>query len=140
VTVGTALFFAKCDDGRRLKMGKYVKWIEYRGKKILYSDYSGLKSAEYEAAIEETIEELLNLPDGTIAASITNVKGTTMSNLTSAKGRQITALLKKKKLSGPTAVVGMSELVGTVARMMQPNVHTTKTVEEAKDWIVSQMD
>jgi hypothetical protein len=121
-------------------MGKYVKWIEYRGKKILYSDYSGLKGAEYEAAIDETIEELLNMPDGTVAPSITNIKGTTMSNLTSGKGRQITALLKKKNLSGPMAMVGVSELVGAVVRLLQPNVHIAKSVEEAKEWVVNQSE
>ena len=36
-------------------MGKYVRWIEYRGQKILYSDYSGLRGAEYEVAVDETV-------------------------------------------------------------------------------------
>jgi hypothetical protein len=121
-------------------MAKYVKWIEHRGQRILYSDYSGLKGADYEAAVDETLAELLKIPDGTTAPSITNIKGTTMSNLTSGKGRQITALLKKKNLSGPMAMVGVSELVGAVVRLLQPNVHTAKSVEEAKEWVVSQSE
>jgi hypothetical protein len=120
-------------------MGKHVMWIEYRGKKILYNDYSGLSGAEYEAAFEETIEELVNLPDGSIAPSITNLKGASISDLTASRGQQMAALVKKKKLRGPVVVVGVSDLVGSLARLMRSNVHKAKTLEEAKDWVVSQL-
>lgn len=120
-------------------MGKYVKWIEYRGQKILYSNYSGLGPAEYEAAVDETMDELLKLPDGMIAPSITNVTGTTMSTVTAAKGRRVADLTKKKNLKGPTVLVGVSGLVGSVAGLMF-DVHFAKTLQEAKEWIVSHPD
>ena len=118
-------------------MGKHVKWIEYRGQKILYSDYSGLKGADYEAAVDETIQELLKLPDGATAPSITNVKGTTMSSVTAAKGREAAALVKKKNLKGPTVIVGVSGLVASVVSLLKSDVHMAKTLEEAKEWVLS---
>jgi hypothetical protein len=121
-------------------MGKHVKWIEYRGQRILFSDYSGLTGAEYEAAVDETVEELLKLPDGATAPSITNIKGTAMSPTTAAKGRKVAALVKKKILKGPTVVVGVSGLVGSVIGLLQMDVHMAKTLEEAREWIVSHQE
>ena len=118
-------------------MAKYVRWIEYRGQKILYSDYSGLKGAEYEAAVDETLAELLRIPDGTTAPSITNIKGTTMSPATAAKGRQVAELVTKKKLKGPTVVVGASALATSVISLMKTDIHVAKTLEEAKEWVVN---
>src|SRR5512137_1008973 len=100
-------------------MGKHVCWIEYHGQKILYSDYSGLRGAEYEEAVDETVEELLKLPDGAAAASITNVKATSMSPATAAKGREVAALVRKKKLKGPTVLVGVSGLAASVVGLLQ---------------------
>ena len=118
-------------------MGKYVRWIEYRGQKILYSDYSGLRGAEYEVAVDETVEEVLKLPDGVTAPSITNVTGTSMSPTTAGKGREVAALVKKKNLKGPTVLVGVSGLVGSVVGLLQIDVHMAKTLEEAKEWVVT---
>jgi hypothetical protein len=118
-------------------MGKHVQWIEYPGQKILYSDYSELKGAGYEAAVDETLAELLKLADGTIAPSITNIKGTAMSPASAAKGREVVALVKKKNLKGPTVIVGASGLVGSVIGLMQIDVHIAKTLEEAKEWVVT---
>lgn len=118
-------------------MGKHVQWIGYRGQKILYSDYSGLKGADYEAAVDETLAELLKLPDGTTAPSITNIKGTAMSPASAAKGREVVALVKKKSLKGPTVIVGASALVGSVVGLMQIDVHIARTLEEAKEWIAN---
>jgi hypothetical protein len=118
-------------------MGKHVTWIEYRGQKILYSDYSGLRGAEYEEAVDETVEEVLKLPDGATAPSITNVKGTSMSPATAAKGREVAALVKKKNLKGPTVLVGVSGLAASVVGLLQIDVHMAKTLEEAKQWVLS---
>jgi len=118
-------------------MGKYVRWIEYRGQKILYIEYSGLQGADFEAAVDETMEELLKLPDGVTAPSITNFKGNRMSSVTAAKGREVAALVKKKKLKGPTVIVGISGLAASVVGLLKPDVHMAKTIEEAKEWIVS---
>ena len=118
-------------------MGKHVTWIEYRGQKILYSDYSGLRGAAYEAAVDETVEELLKLPDGTTAPSITNIQGTSMSPTTAAKGREVVALVKKKNVKGPTVIFGVSGLVGSVIGLLQMDVHTAKTFEEAKEWVLT---
>ncbi len=106
-------------------------------REILYSDYSGLRGAEYEAAVDETVEEVLKLPDGATAPSITNVKGTSMSPATAAKGREVVALVKKKNLKGPTVLVGVSGLVGSVVGLLQIDVHMAKTLEEAKEWVVT---
>ncbi|MDM7999402.1 MAG: hypothetical protein QUS33_05215 [Dehalococcoidia bacterium] len=117
-------------------MGKYVSWIEHRGQRILYSDYSGLKGSDYEAAVDETLAELTKLPDGITAPSITNIKGTAMTPRTAAKGREVAALVKKKRLKGPTVVVGASGLAASVIGLMQVDIHLAKTLEEAKEWIV----
>jgi hypothetical protein len=118
------------------EIGKHVKWIEHRSQRILYSDYSGLKGADYEAAVDETLAELLKIPDGTSAPSITNIKGTTMSPATAAKGREVAELVNKKRLKGPTVVVGASALAGSVISLMQADIHVAKTPEEAKQWVV----
>lgn len=118
-------------------MAKYVKWMEYRGQKILYSDYSGLKGAAYESAVDETLAELLSIPDGATAPSITNTNGTTMSPATAAKGWQVAELVTKKRLKGLTVVVGASALAASVISLMQTDIHAAKTLEEAKEWIVN---
>lgn len=119
-------------------MSKSVQWIEYKGKRILFNNFAGLAGAEYMAAVEASQQELQKLPDGTHYLSLTDTTHVTLTAEMSAKGREVMAMVKKKKLVPVAAIVGISGIAATVAKLVQPTMYFAKTLEEAKEWLVAQ--
>lgn len=119
-------------------MSGAVGWIEYKGKKILLSDYAGLKGEEFLAAIDATRKELMKLPVGAYHRTLTVITDTDMSPASAAKGQAISDLIRERRLVGHQAIVGASGPVESVIPVIKPGVHLAKTIEEAKDWLVSQ--
>ncbi len=121
-------------------MSQAVYWIQYKGKKILVNDYSGLKGEELLTALEATHKETLRLPIGSHRREVTILTDTSMTPESAAKGRVIEETIRERGLVGPRAMVGAKVIVGSVSQLIAQDLHMAKTVQEAKDWLVSQPD
>lgn len=124
----------------RLNMSQAVYWIQYKGKKILVNDYSGLKGEELLTALEATRKETLRMPIGSYRREVTILTDTSMTPESAAKGRVIEETIRERRLVGPRAMVGAKVIVGSVSQLIAQDLHMAKTVQEAKDWLVSQPD
>jgi len=119
-------------------MSKYVQWIEYRGKKILVSNYSGLEEKEQIKAMEETKQELLKQPAGSQALTLTDVSKAPSTAATRDKAKDLEAAIKGKGFVSHAAIVGMSGWQKTMAQLIKPDAYFAKSIEDAKDWLVEQ--
>jgi hypothetical protein len=118
-------------------MGQYTQWIDYKGKKILISDYSGLKAAEYVQAIEETKWELLNQQDKA-PLSITDISDTFSTDATSAKGKELIAEVEGNGIKGKAALVGVTGVKRILVQAIKKDVFFANSIEEAKEWLVKE--
>ena len=119
-------------------MSKYVQWIEYRGKKILVSNYSGLEEKEQIKAMEETKQELLKQPAGSQALTLTDVSKAPSTAATRDKGKELEAAIAGKGFVSLTAIVGLSGWQKVMAQLIKPDAYFAKSIEDAKDWLVEQ--
>ena len=116
-------------------MGK-VKWIEYKGKRILHADYSLLSADECQKAIDEAIDIMGKLPADSELLDFADVTGTPITTDVTGKFRELGTA--RKRLKGATAVVGLSGFGKAVASLLNPGMKYVASVEEAKEWLVKQ--
>ena len=119
-------------------MSKYVQWIEYRGKKILVSNYSGLEEKEQVKAMDETRQELLKQPAGSQALTVTDVSNARSTAATRDKAKELEAAIKEKGFVSHTAIVGVSGWQKVMAQLIKPDSYFATSIEDAKDWLVRQ--
>ncbi len=120
-------------------MGKYVQWITYKGKRILFLNAKGLREAEYMVAMEEMRQELLKERDGVLV--LVDATGTEMTTQTTNKAKEIATATKDKGIPDkPSVVVGLTGLQRAVAQLFGRGIHFSGTIEEAKDWLVKEDD
>ena len=91
-------------------MSKYVQWIEHKGKKIMFCNFAGLAGDEYMEAMEATQQEVLKLPEGSFYLCLMNVLNVRMTPEMTNKGREILAIVEKRRLTEKLALVGVSEI------------------------------
>ena len=125
-------------------MTKYVQWIEYKGKRLLYVDFSGIQDeAVYLGAIGEVEEEICSQPAGTMVPLLLNVSDTHMTMEVSNRSKQLMAAASERGIpDSPTAIVGMSGIQKAVVQAMQflrPDIHVAPSIEDAKDWLAEQV-
>ncbi len=116
-----------------------LEWIDYKGKKILYSDCSNLKT-------EEANRKQLEIQMDTIAKSkepvllLVNVEGSVMTpantEYTKKRLQELGKKVKKSALVGvtgfkPVIVEGIGRAAGDLNQAM------FATLDEAKDWLIS---
>ncbi len=121
-------------------MGKYVQWIEHKGKKILFSNYSGLEGEEYLRAIDETKQELLKQAVGSRVLTLTDTSNSHASTATKDKAKGLQAATKEKGITTRAAIVGVSGWQRVIAQLIRADIHFAPSIEDAKDWLVKQAD
>ncbi len=121
-------------------MSKHIQWITHKGQNILFNDYTGLKGEEYLEAIEETKQELLRHPKGSTILTLTDVSNSVASPDTTKKARELTAATKEHGITSIAASVGMTGIKRSLAQFIRRDVHFAGSIEEAKDWLVGQVD
>ena len=89
-------------------------------------------------ALDASRQEVLKLPEGSFYLSLVDVSNVKMTPEMTAKGREISALVKERRLSTKSACVEMTPLQASVARLAQPDIYFAKDIEEAKEWLVAQ--
>ncbi len=121
-------------------MSKYVQWIEHKGKKILFSNYSGLEGEEYLRAIDETKQELLKQPAGSRVLTLTDTSNSHATVATKDKAKEQQAAMKEKGIATQAALVGVSGWQKVIAQLIRRDVYFAQGIEDAKDWLVEQAD
>jgi hypothetical protein len=119
-------------------MGKHVRWITHKGKRILVVNAAGLREAEYIAALEEMRQELRR--DRTGPPVLIDLSQWEMTAAAINKAKEVSSSLKSEGVPfGPNALVGMSGLQKSVADLsVKHKVYYAVTVDEAKEWLVKQ--
>lgn len=131
-----------CDIGRLSHPVQRSKFIEHKGTRILYNDFSGLENSE--AALEalaDTRDLIAEQPEGSLL-TLTNVAGTNLFETDVA-----TALYELLRHNKPyvraAALVGIAgqgqdDLYHLVTHQARRKFKTFDDLEEAKDWLVEQ--
>lgn len=122
----------------RKKMSKHIQWIEHKGKRILHSDFSGLKGEEYVRAIDECYREILRQPADSIVLSLTDTSNSLSSSDTTAESKDWEAVVKEKGILMRVAVVGIPLWQKVAAQLIRADIYYASSVEDAKDWLVAQ--
>lgn len=115
-----------------------VRWIRHLGQPILYSDYAGLKEADYLQAMDETQRELLSQPAGSTVLTVTDVSHGRSSRAIMAKAGAMTAATKAAGIATIDAVIGIGRLQRPIAQAVRREIHFASSLEDAKDWLVKQ--
>jgi hypothetical protein len=118
-------------------VGKHVQWIAHKGVKILFLNGRGLNEAENFAAQEELKQELLR--DRSSPPVLVDLSDTKMTQKTANKSKEVASATKAAGLpDGPSAVVGLTGLQKSVAKLFGRGAHFADSIEEAEEWLVKE--
>jgi hypothetical protein len=112
-----------------------VSWIEHKGARILYADYSGLSGEEYIEVIEEFRNELLKQSPGSVV-TLTNVTGSTVSNEVKDKLKELAE--QTEGISKGAAAIGITGFKKAIAILIRRDLYWADSLEEAKEWLAEQ--
>jgi hypothetical protein len=126
-------------------MGNRVQWIEHKGERIIFCDYSNIRDEEaFVQAIEETEAEVLEQAPGTLILMLVDVTGSLVTSRVTGRARELAAAARAKDIpSSPTAIVGVSgpaqKAVVMALQFLRPDLRLVESIPAAKDWLVSRV-
>ena len=126
-------------------MGSRVQWIEHRGKKIFFCDYSNIHDEEeFIRVVVETETEVLKQAPGTLILMLIDVTGSHVTSKVTERARNLAAAARKRGIpSSPTAIVGVSgpaqKAIVMAMQFLRPDLRTAESIAAAKDWLVSRV-
>jgi hypothetical protein len=118
-------------------MSEKVKWIKYKGARILFCDYRGLTGEEYINAIGEQEKKVLNSGKERVLVLL-DVTNSHMSRKSTQRAKEIEARIKAAGITQVLALTGFSGVQRVIGQAIKRDIHFTKSLEEAKEWLVSQ--
>lgn len=116
-------------------MSDRVSWIEHKGVKILYADYSGTSEDEFVKIVGEFEAVLAQQAPGSVV-TLTNVTNTVVTNKVKARLKEMTE--RTGGISKAAAAVGITGFKRAIAILMRRDLHYALSMEEAKDWLAEQ--
>ena len=117
-------------------MSDRIKWIEYKGAKILYADYSNLEEDEYVTEIDNFEKELIkNKPNSVLV--ITNTNNTYITSKINKRFKEMRE--KTKGISKASAVVGVTGVKKIIANAIRKDLYLARSIEDAKEWLIKQI-
>lgn len=103
-------------------MSDRVSWIEYKGAKILYVDYSETSEEEFIKTIDEFKNELLKQTPGSVV-TLTNI---TNAAITDAVRKKLKELAKQTKgMSKGAAAIGVTGFKKALAVLIKRDLYYT---------------
>ena len=114
-------------------MAKEVSWITHRGKKLLFVNLAGLKGAEQLGVLDD-VEKVYR----TLAKQSTLLLVDVTGSVSTVETTQIEKKLAAYGVTRYASVVGVTGFKASIARDVRKDFHLASSVEEAKDWLVSQ--
>ena len=117
-----------------------VKWIEHKGKLILYEDFSGLQDAKDIYEVTDTSTALICKQPKASVLLLTNVTGAHYSPSIMKRLRDNTKLTTPyMKAYIIVGVKGLTLVVlDSVKKFTELDIRTCDTLEEGKEWLVQQ--
>jgi len=116
-------------------MSDRVSWIEHKGVRILYADYSGTSGEEFIEVVDEFESELSKQTPGSVV-TLTNVANTVITNELRTRLRELTE--RTGGISKSAAAVGITGFKRAIAVLLRKDLHYADSLEEAKDWLAEQ--
>ncbi|MBN1411830.1 MAG: hypothetical protein JW969_13360 [Spirochaetales bacterium] len=119
-------------------MSENLNWLDHKGKKILYACFSGTKNTEeFLERIEAMEKEIMKHKEnpGTIY-TITDVTGCYI--IEPIKKRFDELAEHTNGISKARATVGIKGIQMIIARAIKRDIHFAKSIDDAKDWLVTQ--
>jgi hypothetical protein len=113
-------------------MNDRISWIEHKGARILYADYSGLDEHGQVQTIEAFKNELLKQAPGSVA-TLTNVKDTEITDKVKEKYKELAA--ETQGISKGTAAIGVTGFKKVLAGLIKRDMYWASDMEEAKEWL-----
>lgn len=126
-------------------MGNRVQWIEHKGKRILFCDYTNIGDEEtFVQAIVETEKEVLKQAPKTLILMLIDATGSRITSKVTGRARELAAKARAKDIpSSPTAIVGVTgpaqRAVFTAMQFLRPDLHAAESIAAAKDWLVERL-
>ena len=114
-----------------------AKWIDYKGKKILYQDYHGLKEPEMLETLEET-KRLMVVTPGQVLTLI-NMTGAFLSAgyMSRVKEVENEVFAPKVEKSALIGIQGMKKIFyDGFSKLTGKNIPVFATEAEALEWLV----
>lgn len=127
-------------------MANRVQWIEHKGERIIFCDYTNIQDEEeFVRAIAEMEEEVLKEAPGTFILMLIDVTGSLVTSQVTQRAREVAAAARAKGIpSSPTAIVGISRpaqrAVVMALQFLRPDLCMVESVAAAKDWLVSRVE
>ncbi len=114
-----------------------IKWIDYKGKKILFSDMSNAQGDELLEATKEYRDKVLACPPGPILVLLdfTNAK---MDKEAVGIAYDVEKQEKEKGIDKTAACIGMTGMKKVIVQGVKRDLHLANSLEEAKDWLATQ--
>ena len=97
-------------------MSDRVSWIEHKGVKILYADYSGTSGQAFIDVVDEFESELAKQAPGSVV-TLTNVTNTVITNELRARLRALTE--RTRGISRKAAAVGITGFKRAIAVLLR---------------------
>ena len=123
-------------------MNDRVKWVEHKGEKILYADYSNLKEEGvlfvYKAFRDESLKYASTTHKPLLAMN--NTDNVEVTKKTKDGYRKLRTAMKD--ISMYSVVVGANinvELTIKILSIFHKSIHFARNIEGAKEWLVSQV-
>lgn len=114
-----------------------ISWINHKGKRILYSNYSGKKPEDMLKQISEETKMILDSPGNILYLG--NFEGTVFSNdfvnKAQLAGKQTRSLVNKSAFVGITGLKAM--LQNIFSKFTGINAKAFKDIEEAKEYLAN---
>jgi hypothetical protein len=115
-------------------------WIEYKGKRILYCDYTNFSVVDFQALKDEldgVVDVMVKQPEGSVL-SLSDIRGSVASSQV-IDIFKVAATTSAKHIKRQ-AVVGVSGFkkvfFDLIVRLSGQNAMAFEEVEAAKDWLV----
>jgi hypothetical protein len=116
-------------------MGESVKVLEYKGKRILFGDYSNMKQEDFIKGIEEL---------GSVSAQsrekkllhLLNFTDSVMSSAVRDKADGMVTALQNRGYTIRTACFGVRGLQRVIANAVKKDMYFAKDESQAKEWRV----
>ena len=118
-------------------MSDRIEWVNHKGHKILFGNYSGASEDEYCATMDEMKKMLYSLPADMILLVMADVSNTHATGKVRDKGTEVSNAMGRFK-GRAYAVVGVTGIMKVIAKTFVHSIHFVDNLEQAKDWLVEQ--
>ena len=117
-------------------MSDRIRWIQYKGKDILFCDHSGLREEAYANSIAEQEKAILDAKKERILVLL-DVSGSYMGKGSTERAKECEEKIKAAGIEQEMAMVGFSGLQRFLGQVLKPDIRFTKSLTDAKEWLVS---